>query len=188
MSRPTQEQIVSAQKANLDTLCRLTGRVADGVGRLIQLNLKATRALLTEVQNNVLMSLSAKEPGEWIAQQATPAASIHERVQSYNREVFEIVSGVEAEFARLAQAQCEAYTTRTQTLVDEVAKNAPAGYEAAIAAWKSAITATNTLVETLQKTGQQAVEVAKSNFDIATEVAPKTARRAVEQASTGVKR
>lgn len=187
MSLLTQEQIVSAQKANLDILCDLAERVADGFGRLIQLNLKTTRALLTEVQNNALKSLSAKEPGDWIAQQAAPAASIPERVQSYNREVFEIVSGVEAEFAHLAQAQCEAYTTRTQTFVDDVAKHAPAGSEAAIAAWQSAMATTNTLVDSVLKSYQQAAQFIESSLAAASTVASTTTQRMEQEASAAAK-
>ncbi|SIT51569.1 hypothetical protein BN2476_1240030 [Paraburkholderia piptadeniae] len=49
---------------------------ADGIRKLFGLNLKTSRARLTEAQDNMLIAPSAKEPAEWIAQQATPAASI----------------------------------------------------------------------------------------------------------------
>jgi DNA-binding ferritin-like protein len=63
-----------------------------------------------------------------------------------------------------------------QALVEETAKHAPAGSEAAIAAWKSAIAATTNLYETLQKTVQQAVQVAGSNIDEVTATAPEAVR------------
>jgi hypothetical protein len=60
------------------------------------------------------------------------------------------------------------------------AVRAPAGSEAGIAAWKSVIELTNTLYETAQKSSQQAVQVANSNFDAAAVAASKAARRASE--------
>jgi hypothetical protein len=77
-----------------------------------------------------------------------------------------------------------------QALVEEAAKNSPAGSEAAIAAWKSAIAATTTLYETLQKTGQQAVQAVESNFDAVTATASKAVRSNADQAlvATGAKR
>jgi hypothetical protein len=104
--------------------------------------------------------------------------------------VFDIASTTQAEVTQLAQMQYERYNGRVQALVEEAAKNAPAGSEAAIAAWKSAITATTTLYETLQKTGQQAVQVAGSNFDAVTATASKAVRNNPEQTpvAAGAKR
>jgi phasin family protein len=184
----TPEQVAATQQANLATLFGLTSKVVEGVEKLAELNLQVIKSTLAETQENTLKALSVKEPHEWLALQATLTAPTAEKVQSYSRHLFEIVSATQAEFARIAQTEYDVYNRRVQTLVEDVAQSAPAGSEAAVAAWQSAITATNTLVETLQKTGQQAVQVAESNFDIATDVASKTARRAVEQASTGAKR
>ena len=65
-----------------------------------------------------------------------------------------------------------------------------AGVRVVGATLTSALNATNTLFETLQKTSRQAMQVAESNLDAVTTVASKTARRAAEQASstTGTQR
>ncbi|MBB5501274.1 phasin family protein [Paraburkholderia sp. MM5384-R2] len=181
MNLLTPEQFVTAQKANLDAAYGLASNVVAGMERLAELNLKTIRSTLAETQENALKACSTKEPQEWLALQTTFAAPTAEKVQSYGRQLFEIVSATQSEFTQLAQTQYEAYNRRTQTLVEEVAKSAPAGSEAAIAAWKSAITATSTLVETLQKTSQQAVQVAESNLDAVATAASKTARRTAER-------
>lgn len=188
MTQLTLEQVAATSKANLDILFGLTGRVVEGVEKLAELNRQAISSTLADTQEHALKTLSVKEPQEWLALQTSLAAPMAEKAQTYSRQLFEIVSATQAEFARFVQAQCEAYGRQVQTLVEDVAKSAPAGSEATVAAWKSAISATSTLVETLQKTGQQAVEVAQSNLDTVTAAAAKGARRAVEQASTGAKR
>jgi hypothetical protein len=114
-----------------------------------------------------------------------PTATLAERVQSYSREVFEIASSVEAEWARLAQAQCEDYSKRAQALVDDVVKSAPTGSDAAIDAWKSAMAATNTVVDSLRKGYQQAAQVVESNLAAATAATSKGSRRSAGHEQAG---
>ena len=96
------------------------------------------------------------------------------------------MSATQAEVARIGKAQCEAYGRQMKSVVEDVARNTPAGSEATMAAMDSAIAAANTLYETLQNSGQQAVEVTRSNLDMAA-AASKSARRAVDPASEAAK-
>ena len=50
-------------------------------------------------------------------------------------------------------------------LVDNAAKNAPAGSEAAVAIMKSSVAAANNALESVQKAVKQATEVAEANFN-----------------------
>ncbi|TCG02856.1 hypothetical protein BZM27_52735 [Paraburkholderia steynii] len=111
-----------------------------------------------------------------------------EKMQTYSRQLFDVVSSTQAEFARTAQARCEAYGRQVQSVVEDVAKNAPAGSEAAVAALDTAIKAANALYETLQKTSEQVAEVARSNLDMAASVASKSAGRTIETISQAPKR
>ncbi|MFP3607549.1 phasin family protein, partial [Paraburkholderia sp. SIMBA_053] len=63
----------------------------------------------------------------------------------------------------------------------------PAGSDAAMAALNSAIAAASTLYETLQGASQQAVEVTRSNLDMAA-AAAKSARRAIDPVLPAAKR
>lgn len=74
-----------------------------------------------------------------------------------------------------------------KSVVEDVARNAPAGSEATLTALDSAIAAANTLYETLQSSGQQAVEATRSNLESAS-AAAKSATRAVDPVSQAVKR
>lgn len=188
MNLLTPEQIAASQKSNVDAAYGLATKVVEGMQRLAELNLKTIQSTLAEAQQNALKAFSMNDPQEWFALQAALFAPATEKVQSYSRQLFEIVSATQGAFAQVTQTQYEAYNLRVQTLVEDVAKSAPAGSEAALAGWKSAIGATHTLIETLQKTSQQAVQVAESNFDAVTTAASKTARRAAEQVSAGAKR
>lgn len=100
-----------------------------------------------------------------------------------NGHVYEIVSATQGEFTRVAEAQFEEQNRKVQALVENVAKNAPAGSETAVAVMKSAITAANTTYETVHKATRQAVEIAESNFNAAATAASKAASQAAAQAS-----
>ncbi|TCG04088.1 hypothetical protein BZM27_43480, partial [Paraburkholderia steynii] len=119
---------------------------------------------------------------EWLAPQNSLAAPMADKVQTYIRHALDIVSATQAEFARVGKAQCEAYGHQMKSAVEDVTRNAPAGSEATMTAMDSAIAAANTLYETLQSSGQQAVEATRSNLDMAA-AASKSARRAIDPAS-----
>lgn len=181
---------LAAEKANVDAFFGVAGKIFEGVEKLVALNLQVVRATLAEAQENMTKVRGTTEPPQWFALQAGFAGPFAEKSLSYGRQVFEIASSTQAEVTQLALTHYERYNERVQALVEESAKHAPTGSEAAIAAWKSAIAASTTLFETLQKTGQQAVEFAGSNLDAVTVTASKAARSNSEQApvAAGAKR
>jgi len=187
LSSPEQ---VAAAKANLNVFFGLAGKIFEGVEKLVALNLQVARSTLAEAQENMTKVPGTTEPQQWFALQAGFTEPFAEKSLSYGRQVFGIASTTQAEVTQLAQTHYERYNDRLQTLVEEAAKHAPAGSEAAIAAWKSAIAATTNLYETLQKTVQQAVQVAGSNFDAVTATAPEAVRSNPGQApvTAGAKR
>ena len=56
----TAEQLVAAQKANLETLFDLTNKAFEGVEKLVELNLQVAKASMTEVQAAATASLGVK--------------------------------------------------------------------------------------------------------------------------------
>jgi len=183
MSLLTPEQFAAAQKANLETLFGLTGKAFEGVEKLVELNLQAVRSNISEGQEHAQRLLSAKDPQEVLAVNASYAQPAAEKLLSYGRHVYEIAAATQAEFARVAEAHYEDQNRKVQSLVDNVARNAPAGSETAVAVIKSAINAANTTYETVHKATKQAVEIAESNFNAATAAASKAAAQASRSAT-----
>lgn len=183
MTLLTPEQFAAAQKANLETLFGLTSKAFEGVEKLVELNLQVVKSTIAESQENAQRALSVKDAQELLALQAGLTQPVAEKVLSYGRHLYEIASATQAEFARVAEAQYEEQNKKMQALVENVAKNAPAGSETAVAVIKSAITAANTTYETVHKATKQAVEIAESNFNAAATAASKAASQAAAQAS-----
>jgi phasin family protein len=183
MTLLTPEQFAAAQKTNLETLFGLTNKALEGVEKLVELNLQVVKSTIAESQENAQRALSVKDAQELLSLQASLTQPVAEKVLSYGRHLYEIASATQAEFARVAEAQYEEQNRKVQALVENVAKNAPAGSETAVAVIKSAITAANTTYETVHKATKQAVEIAESNFNAAATAASKAASQAAAQVS-----
>src|ERR1700732_2294263 len=184
----TPEQFAAANKAQFDTLFGLTNKAFEGLEKLLELNLQVVKSTLAESQENAQRVLSVKDAQELLALQASLAQPVAERALSYGRHLYEIASSTQAEFARVAEAQYEEQNRKVQSLVENVAKNAPAGSETAVAVIKSAITAANTAYETGQKAKKQGFKTPKSNFNAAATAASKAASQAAAQASRSAKK
>ena len=172
----TAEQVVAAQKANLETLFGLTQKAFEGVEKLVELNIQASKAALNESATHSQAVLSVKDAQELLALQAGLMQPLAEKTAAYSRHLYDIASGTGAEFAKAAEAQASDAQTKFMAVVDKAAKNAPAGSETAVAAMKSAVSAASTAMESVQKAVKQATEMAETNFNTITATAVNAAK------------
>ncbi|MBK3787234.1 TIGR01841 family phasin [Paraburkholderia aspalathi] len=181
MALSSPEQVVASQRASLDAFFELGSKFFEGVEKLVVLNAQTVKSTLAEAQASAMKAAGASAPHQWfVPQPEFVNGESTEKWSSYSRHLLDIASTTQAELAQVMQTQHNQYCSRMQSLVEEAAKNAPAGSEAAIAAWKSAISATSSLYDRLQKTQQQAAEVAQGNLSALTVTASKAVRRSVE--------
>ncbi|MEO7116096.1 MAG: TIGR01841 family phasin [Caldimonas sp.] len=160
----TVEQIVSAQKSNVETLFGLTGKAFEGVEKLIELNMQVAKSAMSEAAQTSKAALSVKDAQELMALQASLMQPAAEKAAAYSRYLYEIASSTGAEVQRVAEATGADAQAKFMSLVDTAVKNAPAGTENAVALVKSAVAAANNALETVQKASKQAAEVADANF------------------------
>ena len=161
----TADQILAAQKANLETLFGLTTKAFEGVEKLVELNVTASKAALTEAAGTAQAMMSVKDAQELLALQASMFQPLAEKTAAYSRHLYDIAQGTQAEFGKAFEAKAAETQATIVGLVDSAAKNAPAGSETAVAMMKSAVAAANNAVESIQKAVKQATEVAESNFN-----------------------
>ena len=161
----TAEQIVAAQKSQMDTLFGLTQKAFEGVEKLVELNLQATKAALSESANNAQALLSVKDAQELLNLQASLVQPLAEKTVAYSRHLYDIASGTGAEFSKAAEATASDAQKKFMAVVDNASKNAPAGSETAVAVMKSAVSAANNAIESVQKAVKQATDMAEANFN-----------------------
>ena len=161
----TPEQITAAQKASVETLFGLTTKAFEGIEKLVELNVTASRAALSEAAGTSQALLTVKDAQELMALQAALFQPLAEKTAAYSRHLYDIASGTGAEFGRAFEAQAAETQKKFLSVVDNVGKNAPAGSETAVAVFKSAIAAGNNALESVQKAVKQATDVAEANFN-----------------------
>jgi phasin family protein len=160
----TAEQIVIAQKSNVETLFGLTGLAFEGVEKLVELNIQVAKTAMAEAAQTTQAALSVKDAQELMALQAGLLQPAAEKAAAYSRHVYEIASSTGAEVNRVAEATAADAQAKFMAVVDNAVKNAPAGTENAVALVKSAVAAASNAFESVQKAGKQAAEVADANF------------------------
>ena len=174
----TPDQVLAAQKANLETLFGLTNKAFEGVEKLVELNLQVAKAALSEAAETTTAALTVKDAQELLALQASLLQPSAEKAASYSRHLYDIFAGTQAEVAKVAEATIADAQKKVLATVDTAVKNAPAGTENAVALVKSAVAAANNAYESVHKAAKQAAEVAESNFTAMTSTAVKATQTA----------
>jgi phasin family protein len=177
----TAEQIIAAQKSQVETLFGLTQKAFEGVEKLVELNLQATKAALAESANNTQALLGVKDAQELLNLQASMMQPLAEKSVAYSRHLYDIASGTSAEFSKAAEATATDAQKKFMAVVDNASKNAPAGSETAVAVMKSAVSAANNAIESVQKAVKQATEMAEANFNTVTASAVNATKTAAKK-------
>lgn len=177
----TVEQVLAAQKANVETLFGLTHKAYAGVEKLVELNLTAGKAALAEAAEGVQAALSVKDAQELMALQASYLQPLAEKTVAYSRHLYEIVSSTGAEFTAAYEAQAAAAQKQFAAWVDGIAKNAPAGSESAVAVMKSTVAAAGNAYEAMQKAVKQASELVEQNIAAVSQTAVNSTKTAAKK-------
>ncbi|WP_092127296.1 phasin family protein [Polaromonas sp. YR568] len=161
----TAEQVLASHKANIETLFGLTHKAFEGVEKLVELNVQATKAALAETANHTQAVLGVKDAQELLALQAGLVQPLAEKTAAYSRHLYDIASAAGADLGKTFEGQAADAQKKFVGLVDNAAKNAPAGSETAVAVLKSAVAAANNAFESVQKAVKQASDIAEANFN-----------------------
>ena len=192
MSSLSGDQMVASQGASFETLSDVWNKAFGCIEKLTELNVRAVKSTLAENQAIASMALSTKDPQELFALQTQRAQAAMEEAQSYWRHVWNIVVSTQAELVTSAEAQFNKRLRDTQTFVDTVASNAPAGSEAAVNALQTAVTAaseaTSATIEASKKAAEQAREIAENNIDAAASASNRATRQAAEEVRAATKK
>ena len=101
----TPEQLMAANKANVETLFGLTAKAFEGVEKLVELNLQVARTSLSEAAETTQAAMAVKDAQELLALQASLLQPAAEKAASYSRHLYDIMAGTNAEVAKVAEAQ-----------------------------------------------------------------------------------
>ncbi|MDN4015984.1 TIGR01841 family phasin [Zwartia panacis] len=181
------QQVLNSQKAAIEALVSIQGSVFGGFEKLVDLNLKAIKATLDEVSEKSQQVAAVKDAQEAVAMTSSLVQPNAEKAMAYSKHVYDIVSAVQADLAKLGEAQLAEGQKHMQDAIEQLTKNAPAGSESAVAMLKSGLTQANTAFDSMTKAAKQAAEVAEKNLAAATSATFKAAGEAAEVAKSAAR-
>ena len=155
------EQFSASAKSSLQTLEGLATQAHATLAKLAELNTAASKAALTESFGLGQSLLGAKDPQAFAAIQSGLLSQLPEKTSAYAQHVQAIFAGTGSEFTKNVEAQAAETQKAFADVMAKLAKNAPAGTEAAVAAFTSAFTSGQTALETAQTSAKKAIEVAQ---------------------------
>ncbi len=167
----TVDQITSANKANLETVKGLSGKAFASFEKMTELNLAAGRAVMTESYEHVQSLLAAKDLQQVIALQSGLVAPGAEKAAAYGRHVYGIFVEASAELTKVLEGKAAEGQKAMTQVMDNMAKNAPAGTESAMAVLKSALTSSQNAIDSAQAAAKKAMALAESSVATVTEQA-----------------
>ncbi len=161
----TAEQLMASHKANIETMFGLTHKAFEGIEKLVELNMQATKAALAETANHAQAVMGAKDAQEFMALQAGMVQPLAEKTAAYSRHLYDIASAAGADLGKTFEGQAAEAQKKISGMIESATKNAPAGSETTVAVMKSAVAAANNAFESMQKAVKQASDMAEANFN-----------------------
>ena len=161
----TAEQFVASHKSNIEILFGLTNKAFEGIEKLVELNVQATKAALSESSNHAQAIMGVKDAQEFFALHAAMVQPLAEKTASYSRHLYDIAQAANTDMGKTIEEQTAQTQKKIMSMVEDASQNAPAGSETAVAVMKSAVAAASTAFESMQKAVKQAGDMAESNFN-----------------------
>ncbi len=172
------ETFSTRHKAAVDTTLAALMNTWESAERLAALNLSTARSLFDDATARTKALLSASNPEEFLAIQADMVEPLAQKSVSYCRECYEIVAQSVEQASKPVEQQIAELNKVFGAELEKVAKSAPVGSEAALAAVRSGIAAANSTYDQMTSATRQVVELAEANVAAATDAAVKAVSRA----------
>jgi phasin family protein len=162
------EQLIATNKANVEALTTLTSQAFAGIEKLVELNLATSKAALSDSTSQVKSAMDVKDAKELVSLQSDMLKPLTDKATAYAEQVKTIITDSSAELTKVVEAKVAEAQKAIDGVVELLTKNAPAGTETAVAAFKNALTAGQSAMESVQTQTKKAIETAQSNFAAAT--------------------
>lgn len=179
----TPEQVVAANKANVEVLLGLANTNFAAYEKLAALNFNATKSAFEDAVAHTKSLMNARDAQEVFNLNVAAAQPALEKAIAYGRSVYELATQTQGEITRFVESQAGEYNKNVVSMLDKVTKNAPAGSDVAVAAVKSALAAANTAYDSMTKVAKQATEIAEANFNAASTAVTKELKVAAKKAA-----
>jgi len=157
------EQFMQFGKSSLEAALSLANITLQSTERLVDLQMKTVKDALDESIKSAKALSDVKNVQDLISLQSTTAQPSLEKVVAYSKSVYEVAADTQTQINKVMEDRMAKVSGEIVAAIDKAVKTAPAGSEAAVAAFKSAVTAANTAYDTLSKVSREAADMAMNN-------------------------
>lgn len=161
------EQLIAANKENLESFISLAGILFVGTEKLIDLNVKTAKAAFADAAKTAKSLSGAKDVQELTDVQTTFVQPAADKFAAYGRGVYAVASETQADLTKFFEERIAEVNKNFVTALDKAAKSAPAGSDVAVAAVKSAVAAANQAYDVFSKASRQVVEATEATVSAA---------------------
>ncbi len=176
------EQLIALNKANLEIASRFAGVALEGAERILDLQLKAAKTAFADTVESAKALAEVKDLQQFAALKDNLAQPSMEKAAAYAKSVYDVTAATQAEIGKLVEEQVSEFNKQVVEALDKMVKNAPAGSEIGIAAFKSGIAAVNASYDNLSKVAKQLAETTQSNLETVADQAIHGAKKAKKAA------
>lgn len=178
----TPEQFAATSQAGIAALETMTTNAFAGMGKLVELNMAASKAVMADSIGHMKAVLAAKDPQEAMALQAAAFQPMAEKSVAYSRHIHAIATDASAEYAKSFEGKIAEAQESFAALAENMTKNAPAGSEAAVSFFKNSMTAGQNAIESAKASAKTASDTLQANMTAVSERAIKASASAYKKA------
>ena len=175
MYNPT-EQFADIGKTNYANAIKLAALSLENAEKIVKLNMNTAKLALAQGVENAQAVASVKDVQELMALRSKLTETGVQTATGYSKTLYELATEAQAEYTAFAEEAWSAYQKGVAAFVENASKNAPAGSDAAVNAFKSTFAASTATFDQFQKAAKQAVTMADANIRAATAQATKTVK------------
>lgn len=170
----TPEQIIAANKANLETLHSLSKNAFVGVEKLLELNLQVVKTVIHEQLEHIQTTANVQDAQTLLSMQVQFLQPFAEKMTSYSRHLQNISNETRSAILATAQEEMRERSTKIKELVAEISTTPPTSGEQMLVSIKQAITNANQVYEYSQQAIKQVIDLSSQQRQTLTDVALST--------------
>ncbi|HEY5762220.1 MAG TPA: phasin family protein [Rhodocyclaceae bacterium] len=167
-NKPDFEQLAAAQKANTEVLMAVMKTGFEGVQRIADLNMAATRELFDSTIASANTLMSAKDINDAARLNQTMAQPNVERMVDYSRRLYELMAQMQKEMTGIIESQYSQFAKNAAGAIDKTKASAPVGGDVFAAAMKSMLDATNQVFDQMTAATKQITDATEANVKATT--------------------
>jgi phasin family protein len=148
----------------VDAAARATRISMDSAERAINVQMEYAKGALEQATHTARAVSQVKDVQTLLSLRSRIAENTLENLVGYSRSLYEVASGAQSEYSKLAEERMASFQQAMTETVDQAAKSTPAGGDLAVAAMKSQLSAATAAFDSFTKAAKHMASFADAGI------------------------